>query len=307
MPSIPQQPRDLGFVARIVLGVVVLVALVTFGLGSWYTVNAGERGVQTRFGSIVKVTGPGLHFKAPWIDDVTKINVQTTWVEWRNEGPGKDHRMEGYSHDQQPVLMSVKIPYHAKPDEASIREIYAQYHDTKGFAEAIIIPRAAEAVKTTFGQFTAISVIQDRQDYNNKAQAAVLASVGNGPVILDGVNIYDIKFSDVYEKAVEARMQAEVAVQQMKQNLEQKKLEADMVVVKATADATAVKLAGDAQAAAIRARSDALRDSPRLVELTAAEKWDGHLPQTMIPGGALPFIHLGQGHGGEEAAGTAHK
>jgi hypothetical protein len=39
-----------------------------------------------------------------------------------------------------------------------------------------------------------------------------------------------------------------------------------------------------------------LRDNPNLVELTAAERWDGHLPTTMVPGSTLPFVTLPTGH-----------
>jgi hypothetical protein len=40
------------------------------------------------------------------------------------------------------------------------------------------------------------------------------------------------------------------------------------------------------------ASSIALRDNPGLPTLTAAEKWNGVLPTTMVPGNALPFLNL---------------
>ena len=39
-------------------------------------------------------------------------------------------------------------------------------------------------------------------------------------------------------------------------------------------------------------RGDALRDNPGLVALTQAEKWDGQLPRTMLPGGSIPMLNL---------------
>lgn len=45
-----------------------------------------------------------------------------------------------------------------------------------------------------------------------------------------------------------------------------------------------------AEAAAIKARADALALNGKLVELTAAERWNGQLPTTMVPGYAVPFI-----------------
>ena len=89
-------------------------------------------------------------------------------------------------------------------------------------------------------------------------------------------------------------MLAEVEVQKVKQNWEREKIQADIVVTKAKAEADAIRLRGDAEAAAIAARGKALRDSPDLVALTQAEKWNGVLPTQMIPSGALPIIGLGK-------------
>lgn len=38
----------------------------------------------------------------------------------------------------------------------------------------------------------------------------------------------------------------------------------------------------------------ALGDNPHLVALVQAEKWNGVLPVTMLPGGAVPMISLGK-------------
>lgn len=37
-------------------------------------------------------------------------------------------------------------------------------------------------------------------------------------------------------------------------------------------------------------RARALGSNPGLVELTKAERWNGVLPTTVLPGGTLPFI-----------------
>jgi len=50
----------------------------------------------------------------------------------------------------------------------------------------------------------------------------------------------------------------------------------------------------DAEASAIRARGAALRDNPTLIELVQAERWNGILPTTMIPGSTVPFLNVGQ-------------
>ena len=68
----------------------------------------------------------------------------------------------------------------------------------------------------------------------------------------------------------------------------------------AIADAEKVKAAaeGEKQAAILKAQGesealrilgDALRQNPNVAELRAIEKWDGKLPQTMVPNASTPF------------------
>ena len=69
------------------------------------------------------------------------------------------------------------------------------------------------------------------------------------------------------------------------------------VTTRADAKAYSAKVQGEAEASAIRNRGDALRDNPGLPALVTAEKWDGHLPTTMVPGGAVPFLKVNPGGG----------
>jgi hypothetical protein len=62
----------------------------------------------------------------------------------------------------------------------------------------------------------------------------------------------------------------------------------------AQAEADAIELRGGAEAKAIAARGKALADNPSLVSLVQAERWDGKLPATMVPGSSVPMISLGR-------------
>lgn len=93
---------------------------------------------------------------------------------------------------------------------------------------------------------------------------------------------------------MEESVQKNVAIQTAERELliQQKQAEIVKVNAKAKADAEKVRLAGEAEAAAIRAKGEALKENRQLVELTAAEKWNGVLPSTMTPNGALPFVKI---------------
>jgi regulator of protease activity HflC (stomatin/prohibitin superfamily) len=264
---------------------IAFVAFLIFS-GSWYTVDAGERAVVLRLGALKSVTGPGLHFKVPFVEDVRKIDVRVSRIEWAG-----DDAMESYSKDQQPAHLQLTISYRILADNDAVAALYSQYGGVENFKSAVIIPRTMEGIKTVFGQFNAVTVIQERAKFNQEVEAAVRALI-KGPVAIEGVQIQDIAFSEAYEQSVEARMQAQVEVERFQQNKSREQLQADIRVIQAKADAQAVQLKGEAEAAAIRARGSALRDNPQLVGLTAAERWNGVLPTTMLPNSAVPFVEM---------------
>lgn len=301
-------------ITRIVAAIVAFCAFLAFIMvvfGGWYTVDQGERAVLLRNGAVVSMSEPGLHFKLPWVEDYVRINVQQHSLRWacvRDTAGGMNAlcssgdlpAMQAYSQDQQPADLRVSVNYHVPVAEAA--NVYSNYGSVEALADRIIARKAPQAVKTVFGQFTAVSVIQDRAKFNAEVADGVAKAI-DGPVIIDSVQVEDVSFSSSYEQTVEARMVAQVEVQKREQELAQKKIEAQITVTQAQAqadsalaiakaNAEAVRIQGDAQASAIKARAAALADNPLLVQLTASERWNGVLPSTMLPGSALPFISV---------------
>ncbi|MDT8334865.1 MAG: FtsH protease activity modulator HflK [Desulfurivibrionaceae bacterium] len=58
----------------LVIGVILLISVAG---SAFFTVNPGEEGVVLRFGRYLKAVGPGLNFKIPLVDVVTKVDVKT--------------------------------------------------------------------------------------------------------------------------------------------------------------------------------------------------------------------------------------
>ena len=56
----------------IITSVFVILAI----LSSIYTIDPGEVGVVQRFGKLSSFSDPGLHFKIPFVDSLTKVNVE---------------------------------------------------------------------------------------------------------------------------------------------------------------------------------------------------------------------------------------
>jgi regulator of protease activity HflC (stomatin/prohibitin superfamily) len=276
--------------SHIILGGAVAIAALVLLLSTYFTIDQGERGVILHNGAIAGEAEPGLHFKMPVITSIAKISVQVQKAAFEKTDLG-DTRLQAYSRDQQPATIAMAVNYHVTDASA----VYAQYGSLANMKARIIDSRAYEQLKNVFGQFDAADAIQKRALLNAEVFAAIRASV-RGPVLIDSVQIEDISFSTQYESAVEARMQAVVKQQQAEADKQKRIIDADASAyeVKAAADAKAhqIEVQGKAEAGAIQARGDALRNNPSLPTLVAAEKWNGVLPTTMVPGNSVPFVNV---------------
>ena len=268
-----------------------LIGLTVLG-GSWYTVDQGERGVILRNGAITGTADPGLGFKMPIIDKVVDIDVRTRANLYEN--------VMAYSRDQQTAGLNVSVNYRVPVDQ--VLNVYENYGSVENLRSRILDRKVFDEVKNVFGQFNAVTAIQERSRLVADVQMAIQNAV-RGPIIIESVQIENIDFSDAYENSIEQRMLAEVEVQKIQQNAEREKVQAEIKVIQAqadadarvaqaTAEAQAITLTGNAEAEAINARGAALRDNPTLIQLVSAERWNGVLPTTMVPGAAVPFINV---------------
>ena len=263
--------------------------------GSWYTIDQGERGVITRNGAVIGTAEPGLHFKVPFIDSIHEISTQTHAQLYKD--------VMAYSKDQQVAGLTISVNYKVNPGQ--VENVYANYGNVESLVSRILDRRVYNESKDVFGKFNAISAIQDRPRLVAEITNAIKQSTvdAGGIIDVESVQVENIDFSDAYEKAVEDRMKAEVEVARIEQSRRQEEIQAQIRVIKAQAEADSkyavaqaeaksIQVKGDAEAQAINAKGKALRDNPALVQLVSAEKWNGQLPTTMVPGAAVPFMSV---------------
>ncbi|MEO8757875.1 MAG: prohibitin family protein [Devosia sp.] len=287
-------------IAAVIL--VILVAAFTV-FGSWYTVDQGQEAILLRNGAVVTTEGPGLHFKTPWIDTVAGVSLQSHTQSY--------DQMESYSRDQQPATIQLSVNFHVPPGGGA--QVYSEYGSFDAMVARLLDQKVPSVFKDVFGTYDAQSAIQQRAKLNtdvlNSLQTGII-----GPLIIESVQIKDIKFSPDYEAAIAAKQQATVKVQEQQQLLAQEQVKAQIVAttakglsdaaiaeatgaaeavkLNADAEAHAIQVKGDAEAAVIAQRGAALKDNPGVVALIQAEKWDGRLPTTMPPNATVPFLSL---------------
>lgn len=271
------------------IGFTLLASIAFMG---FFTIEQGERGIVLTTGKLSYVAEPGLHFKIPFFQTVMKMDIRSNIRTYEN--------LPSYSFDQQIADLKVSVRWRINAEDiVNIYNSYGQY----GIGVRVLDPKIQEQVKNVFGQYTATMAIQKREKLNMDVQGNVMASVQGMGVIIEAVQIENIDFSSGYEAAVEAAAKAKADIEKAKSELARVEQEAQQKVkiaqaeaeakkAQADADAYAVRVNGEAAAFAIKARADALKENPNLVDLILAEKWNGVLPVSMVPNGAVPFLNL---------------
>lgn len=256
-------------------GLGALLALVVV-FGSFGTIGAGERGVKTRFSAVVGTIQPGFYMKVPMIESVTRMDVRTQSLTATKEAP-----LSAASNDLQDTRLAVVVNYHIEP--GTVANIYQQYGSAETYYHNVVEPLIIATVKATASQYTAAEQIQKRLEMSAKALTALNTAFEGKNVAIEKADITDVSFSESFTQAIEAKVTAVQQAEAAKNKLEQVKYEAQQTIETAKATAEAQRI----QSASLAAQGG--RD---YVDLKAIEKWDGHLPQQMIPGSSVPFLNL---------------
>lgn len=259
--------------------VVGLFTLMTMA-GSFYTIDEGERGVKTRYGKVVGTVEPGLGFKFPFVEDIESFDVRTVKVGYSD--------IYALTKDLQKVEVDVILNYQV--DALKVEDIYSTLGHN--YSERIINPAILDVTKQVVGQFTAQKSVDERAIMAEQMSTQLNEELQDYGMLVHQVQIQDVTFSPEFLNSVESRMQAEIEVQKREQNLEQEKIQADIVRTQADARAYDKLAQAKAEAESIDMRGKALRANPELVGLITAEKWDGKLPTTMPPNGTVPFLNM---------------
>lgn len=286
-------------------GLFVMMSL----LGAFYTVDEGERAVVKRYGEVVDVTGPGLHFKTPFITDVETVSVQSVKRVY-----GGDNSLQAYSKDMQIGALIVSLNITPNSDSIAVRDVIVKYGSLDNYMTREVDPKVYQSVKATFAKYTAQSSNENQIALSSAIFEEVRRAVPTNVVTIQSAQIEDIEFSNKFEDAMEQRKLNEIAVErQIQENLKVAEVnkqtvataeanakalnaEADAAAYKirqeATARAEATRLQGEAEASAIKAKSTALANNPGLIDLTRAERWNGALPSTMLGDATVPFMNM---------------
>lgn len=250
-------------VGKVIVHAATVIILLALLIGSFGTVEAGSRGIKTRFSAVVGVMEPGLYFKLPFVEKVREMDVRTQTIAFEQNAEGSN-ALNAASSDLQDVAVAVTVNYHVDP--AGVAEIYKQYTSTENYNKSVVEPMVRDSVKSAASQFTAEELVTKRAQFNDAATAILNQRLEGKLAILERLNITNLQFSATFTEAIESKVTAVQKAEAAKNQLEQIKYEAQQTIETAKANAESIRI----QAQAINSQGGA-----DYVELQRIEKWNG--------------------------------
>ena len=224
-------------------------------------INADEAGFKTWFGKVdTPVLDPGLYFINPIGGSLKTYTLRDIRV---------NYKMQAYTKDMQQADFEVAVTYAAKRD--GLIDLHVKYGER--YAAVILEPIAQAAVKDVVGQWEAEQLVNNREKATSAISEKIKALVADKPVLVKQINIMNIDYSDVFEKAIES-----------KQVAQQKALEAKNKTAEIEEEAKQKLVSAKAEAEAIQIRAKALAENKDVIMLNFIEKWDGKAPSTLVVG-----------------------
>ena len=156
------------------IAVIVVILLVLAG-ESYYSIQEEEQAVVCTFGSPNAVTTPGLHFKIPFIQTVTKVNttIKGFSIGYSTEGEADDALM--ITSDYNFIYVDFYAEYRVTDP---VKALYASQNP-----ELVLKNIAQNCIRTTIGSYTVDSVLTTGK---NEIQSNIKQ------LILDKLEEYDI-------------------------------------------------------------------------------------------------------------------
>ncbi|EMT50987.1 hypothetical protein I532_20316 [Brevibacillus borstelensis AK1] len=254
--------------------VTIIVALIIGFLifQSVTIIQAGHRGVVLQLGAVQpQVFDEGLHFRIPFIQTVIPMEVRVQKSETSQTSA---------SRDLQTVATTIAVNHHL--DGNNVNRLYQEVG--MDYAARIVDPAIAEALKAVTAQYTAEELISKRSEVSAKVKEVLKEKLASYYIVLDEINIREFKFSEEFDRAIEAKQVAEQQALKSKLDLERIKIEKEQEITKAQAQAEALRL----QKQEVTPELIQLRQIE--AQLEAIRRWDGKLPN--VTGGAAPFINV---------------
>lgn len=229
-------------------------------LNCFTIVGAGHTGVVVTLGKVNEgVLQEGLHFKAPFVQKVVKIDNRIVKLEVDTEA---------FSKDLQTVATTLAINY--RVDTAKSYSIYKNIG--ANYEEVLVAPAVNEVLKAITANYTAEESVTNRSLISDGLIQGLNDKLNNIGLYITDVNIINFDFSEAFITAIEEKQVAQ-------QQLLKAETEKQTAITNAEAEAETLRIKAEAEADANNKIKASLNED--VIRAKFYERWDGKLPQAM--------------------------
>lgn len=267
--------RILGIVQGAIFGLCAAIFAIAMLIGSVKIMDQTQIGVVKKFGRIDHTISGGLNFTNPFTDTVELMDLRVHV---------REASFASYTKDAQPLTAAIEYQY--EPYASRAMDIVKQY-GTYEIMETKLSAAVEERAKIVFANYSAMPLLENRSTLSAQVQDEVKELESLFPVNFTQVIVKDIDFSDAFEAAVEAKMQAEQNALRAENEKQEAitRAEQEREVARVEAEAAVLRAKGEADALAIT--RGALENMPDTwIAQQYLERWDGKLPKLITGDGS---------------------
>lgn len=254
---------------KVIIAAVVLLAIIILAANCFTIVEAGHTGVIVTLGKVNEgVLQEGIHFKAPFVQQVVKIDNRITKLEVETEA---------FSKDLQTVSTILAINYRVDTSKS-----YSIYKNIGADYETVLVtPAVNEVLKAITAKYTAEESVTNRALISDGLIEGLNEKLNSIGLYVTDVNIINFDFSEAFITAIEEKQVAQ-------QKLLKSETDKQTAIINAEAQAETIRITAEAEAKANEIINDSL--TKEVIEYNKVEKWNGELPKVTGNGGS--FVSL---------------
>lgn len=283
--EIPNMSNISGMGSKIVL--ILLVMLLFFS--TFRVISAGEVGVVTRFGRVTgRVLDPGAHFIIPIVEKTSiyntkKIIYETATREKQeySDADYKDFPVDTNTEDGQQVDIFYTIRFSIDPTK--VAWIAQNIGSELALVEKVVKTESRIWARNVPRRFTANTLYtgDGSIQVQNQIFDALKDTYEENGLILDSVGIREIKFTEQYIGAIEAKQIEAVKVETEKNKADQAKFQKEARITRAQGEAEEQRLQRETLNAQVLEKIQLDNQKAFL------DKWNGVMPRIVGTEGAL--------------------
>jgi|UniRef100_K3WAJ3 prohibitin 1 len=202
-----------------------------------YDVDGGHRAVifDRKDGILKKCVGEGTHFKIPFFQYPTILDVRSNYRMISSRTGTKDLQM---------VNISLRVL--SRPQEEQLPFIFAEYG--ADYAERILPSVGNEVLKSVVAQYDASELLTFRDKVSQQISAELNERANKFFLTLDDVSITHLEYGPEFTRAVEQKQVAQQDAERQKFVVMRSEQERQAAIIKAEGESEAARLVSDAVA-----------------------------------------------------------